>query len=175
MPMNLLRKMRFTMATVMMLVVTAAVAFALFAKARDHIPTATHPYMNVDAPAVFVISIALTGMALGALKAHSPGQIMLQVVLAYLAYLGLITLAEAGAFRPLLYWFQASFAILAVGPLIARSYVKAEMERGPGRTWWKKTTEAILFSFFTITIVLVSGFLQWLTTLIVTSTGVLKF
>ena len=49
--MSLLRKMRFTMATVMMLVVTAAVAFALFAKARDHIPTAQYPYLAVDAPA----------------------------------------------------------------------------------------------------------------------------
>jgi hypothetical protein len=91
--MKLLRKMRFTMATVMMLVVTAAVAFALFAKARDHVPHAQYPYINIDAPAVFVISIALTAIALGALKAHSPGQIMLQIVLAYLAYLALISLA----------------------------------------------------------------------------------
>jgi len=173
--MSLLRKMRFTMATVMMLVVTAAVAFALFAKARDHIPTAQYPYLAVDAPSVFVISITLTAIALGALKAHSSGQIMLQIVLACLAYLGLISLAELGALRPLLYWFQSCFALLATGPLIARSYVKAEMERGPRRTWWKKTTEAILFSFFTISIVLISSFLQWITVLIVSSTGALKF
>ncbi len=173
--MKLLRKLRFTMATVMMLVVTAAVAFALFAKARDHVPNAQYPYINIDAPAVFVISIALTAIALGALKSHSPGQIMLQIVLAYLAYLALISLAEIGAHRPLLYWFQACFALLATAPLIARSYVKAEMERGPRRTWWKKTTEAVLFSFFTIFLVLVSSFLQWLTVLLVSSAGVLKF
>jgi hypothetical protein len=173
--MNPLRKMRFTMATVMMLVVTAAVAFALFVKSRDHVPNNQYPYINIDAPAVLVISIALTAIALGALKAHSSGQIMLQIVLAYLAYLGLIGLAEVGAFRPLLYWFQACFALLATAPLVARSYVKTEMERGPRRTWWKKTTEAVLFSFFTITIVLVSCFLQWLTVLIVGSAGVLKF
>jgi hypothetical protein len=174
--MPMLRKMRFTMATVMMMVVTAAVASALFAKARDHIPTAKYPYLRVDAPAVFVISIALTGIALGALKAHSAGQIMLQIVLAYLAYLGLISLAEAGAYRPLVYWFQACFALLATAPLIARSYVKTELERGPRRTWWKKTTEAVLFSFFTIVLVWVSSFIQWLTSLLASSAGgLLKF
>jgi hypothetical protein len=173
--MNLLRKMRFTMATVMMLVVTAAVAFALFAKARDHVPNVQYPYVNIDAPAIFVISIALTAIALGALKAHSSGQIMLQVVLAYLAYLALISMAEAGLVRPLMYWFQACFALLATAPLIARAHVKAEMERGPRRTWWKKTTEAVLFSFLTICLVLMSSFLQWITTLLLSSTGVLKF
>jgi hypothetical protein len=171
----LLRKVRFTMATVMMMVVTAAVASAVFAKARDHIPTAQYPYLSVDVPAVFVISIILTAVALGALKSHSPGQIMLQIVLACLSYFGLISLAEAGAVRPLLYWFQISFALQAALPLIARSYVKAEMERGPRQAWWKKTTEAVLFSFFTIFIVMVSSFLQWLTFLLVTSAGVLKF
>ena len=173
--MKLLRKMRFTMATVMMMVVTAAVASALFAKARDHIPAAQYPYLKVDAPAVFVISITLTAIALGALKAHSPGQIMLQIVLACLSYFALIGLAEAGAVRPLLYWFQVSFALQAALPLIARSHIKAEMERGPRRDWWKKTTEAVLFSFLTIAIVLISSFLQWLTFLLVTSAGVLRF
>lgn len=173
--MNLLRKLRFTMATAMMLVVTSAVAFALFTQARDHVPNAQYPYLRVDLPAVFVISIALTAIALGALKSHSAGQIMLQMVLAYLAYLALVILAEAGAHRPLLYWFQGCFALLATVPLIARSYVKSEMERGLRRTWWKKTTEAVLFSFFTIFLVLVSSFLQWLTVLLVSSAGVLKF
>jgi hypothetical protein len=74
-----------------------------------------------------------------------------------------------------LYWFQGCFALLATAPLIARSHVKAEIERGPRRTWWKKTTEAVLFSFFTIFLVLVSCFLQWLTVLLVSSAGVLKF
>ncbi len=168
-------KFRFTMATVMMAVVTAAVASALFARARDHIPASSYPYLTVDAPAVFVLSIILTAVALGALKSHTPGQVMLQIDLACLSYFGLILLAEAGALRPLLYWFQVSFALQAALPLIARSHIKADMERGPRRDWWKKTTEAVLFSFFTIFIVLVSSFLQWLTVMLVTSAGMLKF
>ncbi len=63
--MRLRSKFRFTMATVMMAVVTAAVASALFAKTRNHIPTTSYPYLAVDAPAVFVISIVLTAVALG--------------------------------------------------------------------------------------------------------------
>jgi hypothetical protein len=168
-------KIRFTMATVMMAVVTAAVASALFIKVRDHIPTAQYPYLAVDAPIIFILSITFTAIALGALKAHSAGQVMLQIVLAYLAYVGLISLAEVGLVRPVLYWFQVCFALLAMIPLVARSYVKTEMERGPRRTWWKKTTEAVLFSFFTIFIVMVSSFLQWITALVVSQTGVLKF
>ncbi len=100
---------------------------------------------------------------------------MLQIDLACLSYFGLISLAEIGATRPLLYWFQISFALQAALPLIARAQIKADMERGPRRDWWKKTTEAILFSFFTIVIVLISSFLQWLTVMLVSSAGVLKF
>ena len=160
--MNPLRKLRFSMATMLMLVVTAAVASALFAKIRQHVPAVGQPYLRVDAPALFVLSIGLTAVALGAIKSHSGFQTMLQVIVACLSYLSLIALAESGQERPMLYWFEASFAFLVTGPLLARRLVKTEMERGPRRTWWKKTFEAIFFAFLTIWLVLVGVLLTWL-------------
>ena len=163
--MKLLRKFRFSMATAMVGVVTAAVASALFARLRDNLTTvpSTLPYLSVDVPAAFVLSIAVTAMSLGAFKAHSPKQVLLQMVLAYLSYFSVILLAEAGAYRPLFYWFQAGCLLLVALPLMARSSIKAEMERGPRRDWWKRTTEAVVFSFFTVVIVTLSSWLQWLT------------
>ena len=152
--MRLLRKVRFSMATVMMLVATAAAGSALFAKARQHIPAANQPYMKFDAPFLFTLSIALTAVALGALKGHTAVQMMLQTTIACLGYVSLIGLAEAGMERPLLYWFQVSFGLLVTIPLIARRAVKRGMERGPRRTWWKGTCEAVLFAFFTMILVL---------------------
>ena len=159
--MNLLRKFRFSMAMVMMMVVTAAAASALFAKVRTHVPTGNLPSLKTDAPILFVLSIGLTAVALGSLKGHSPGQIMLQTTVACLGYLSLIQLAEAGRERPLLYWFQISFGVLVTGPMIARMFVKAEMERGPRRTWWKKTCESFLFAFLTMMLVLLGLLLQF--------------
>jgi hypothetical protein len=161
--MALLRKFRFSMAMAMMMVVTAAAASALFAKVRAHTPAANQPYLKIDAPILFIAAIGLTAVALGALKGHSAGQMMLQITVACLSYVSLIGLAETGRERPLLYWFQVSFGVLVTAPLLARMFVKAEMERGPRRTWWKKTCEAVFFAFLTMMLVLFGILLQFLT------------
>ncbi len=159
--MKFLRKVRFTMAMVMMMVVTAAVASALFAKIRQHVAAPNQPYLKVDAPILFVLSIGLTAAALGALKGHTAVQMMLQMTVACLGFVVLIGLAEAGWVRPLLYWFQASFGVLVTVPLLARRYVKVEMGRGPKRTWWKNTYEAVFFAFLTQMLVLLGLLLQF--------------
>ncbi len=171
--MRLLKKVRFSMATAMMLVATSAAASALFAKVREHAPSATKPYLKIDAPVLFVLSIGLTAIALGSLKGHSANQTMLQVMLACLGFLSLIGLAEAGLARPLLYWFQASFGVLVTVPLLARRIVKTEMPRGPRRDWWKRMCEAVFFSFLTMMLVLLGIFVQWLAVEI--GSQVLKF
>ncbi len=160
--MQMLRKMRFTLATVMMLVVMSAAVSALFVKVQRIPKLANQTYLNlkVDAPILFVVSIVTTAVALASLKCHSAVQTMLQVTVACLGYLSLIWLAETGLTRPLLYWFQVSFAILVTLPLLARRIVKTEMERGPRRTWWMRTFEAIFFSYLTMTLILVGMLLQ---------------
>ena len=44
--------------------------------------------------------------------------------------------------------------------MLARRYVKAGLPRGPRRDWWKKTCEAIFFSFLTLLLVTAGGLLQ---------------
>ena len=154
-------RMRFSLATIMMLVVTAAAASALFAKVRQFTPAAK-PYLKVDLPILFVISIPLTAIALGSLKKHTVVQIMLQTTLACLGFLSLIGLTEVGLQRPLLYWFQISFGLLVTLPLTARRFVKTELDRGPRRDWWMRTYEAILFSFMTMMLVLLGVLLQFI-------------
>jgi hypothetical protein len=158
-PMRLLRKVRFSLATVMMLVVMAAASAALFIKVRHHTPDAK-PYLKIDTPVLFTLSIVLTATALGSLKSHSAVQTMLQATLACLGFLSLVGLAEQGLERPLLYWFQASFGLFVTLPLLARRIVKTEMDRGLRRDWWKKTFEAAFFSFLTMMLVLLGLLLQ---------------
>ncbi len=159
--MRLLGQVRFTLALAMMMVVAAASASALFAQVyRDFKPT-TPAYLKVDAPILAVVSIALTAVALGAAKGHAPGQILLQLTLANLGFVALLGLAEAGWQRPLVYWFEASFALLVTGPMVARSLVKKGMERGPARHWWKGTWEAVYFAFLAQLLVVGGMILQW--------------
>jgi len=160
--MKWMRRVRFSMATVMMMVVAAAAASALFAKVRQHIPASNQPYLRIDAPILFVLSIMLTAVGLGALKGHTFVQMMIQVTLACLGFVSLVGLAEAGWERPLLYWFQVSFGVLVTAPLVARQVVKSEMERGPRRAWWKNTYEAVFFSFLTNLLVLAGILIQFL-------------
>lgn len=163
--MRILGRFRFSIATLLMLVLTAATASAFFAEVAEH---GEPPFgrgssaWKYDAPTLGTIAIASTAVALGSLKGHTPVQTMLQAMLAYLGYLSLIWLGEAGMERPLLYWFQASFTLTVALPLLARKWVKARMPRGARRTWWKRTCEAIVFSALNMLLVVAGVLLQLL-------------
>ncbi len=157
-----LPKFRFSLALAMMLVVTAAAASALAVKIHRHIPASNQPYLRIDAPILFLLSIGLTAVGLGALKGHNLVQMMLQITIACLGYVSLIGLAETGRERPLLYWFQFSFGVFVTVPLVARQMVKARIERGPRRKRWKNTCEAVFFAFLTMMLVLIGLMLQFL-------------
>ena len=85
---------------------------------------------------------------------------MLQVTLACFGCLTLIWVSEAQYERAIRYWCQGTFAATVTLPMLARRYVKAGMPRGPRRDWWKKTCEAIFFSFLTLLLVSAGGLLQ---------------
>ncbi len=147
---------RISIALIMMLVVTAASASALFAQVVRHLPgmKAGTPAYDRDVVATFIAGLTLTGVALAARKGHSPVQAMLQVTLTCLNLLTLIAVAETRAIRPIIFWYQASFALVVVAPLVARRIAKTRLERGPRRDWWMKTGEAIAFSFLNALLVL---------------------
>ncbi len=157
--MGLLRKIRFSMGTIMMFVLMAAAAMALFVKIygySDQLPMG----WKVDVPSLFLLAIGLTSLALGSWKEHSAVQVMLQVALACVGCLTLIGIGEAKYERAIRYWCQGMFAATITIPMLARRLVKTAMPRGPRREWWKKTCEAVSFSFLTMMLVTVGGLVQ---------------
>ena len=85
---------------------------------------------------------------------------MLQVTLACLVSLSLIWIGEAQYERAIRYWLQGTFAATVTLPLIAHSVVKSALPRGPKRNWWKKTCEAVFFSFLNVLLVTAGGVFQ---------------
>jgi hypothetical protein len=159
--MQLIRKIRFSMGTTMMFVLTAAAATALFTKIRRHTGAiTTQPGWKTDVPSLFLLAIVLTAIALGSWKEHTAVRILLQVTLACLGCLTLIWIGEAQYERAIRYWSQGTFAALVTIPMLARRFVKSALPRGPRRDWWKKTCEAVFFSFLTIMLITVGGLLQ---------------
>ena len=80
-------RFRFSIASLLMLVITAAAASSLFAKVRQLGESAGLATWTYDPPSLMILAIVLTAVALGALKSHSACQMMLQVTLASLGYL----------------------------------------------------------------------------------------
>jgi hypothetical protein len=157
---TLLRSIRLSIVDGVMLIVAAASASAL--GAEIHEKTAGWTAMRMDAPILAVLAIVLTAVALGSYKSHSFAQVCLQIALGCLGYLSLIWAAESQQPRLLVYWFQASFALTVALPMFARRSVKAIMPRGPRRTFWKKTFEAVVFSFFNLLLVATGATIEYI-------------
>jgi hypothetical protein len=153
-------RFRFSTATAMMLVLAAAAASALFAKVHQYAGAVTQPGWKTDVPSLFILAIGLGAVALGSWKEHSTVQTMLQFTLTCVGCLILIGISEGGYERAIRYWFQGTFAATVTLPLLARRYVKSRLPRGPRRDWWKKTCEAVFFSFLNMMLVTVGGLLQ---------------
>lgn len=158
--MRLMPRIRFRMGTIMMFVVMAAAAMALYVKIDQYAGPRLPGGWKIDVPVLFLLAIALTAMALGSWKEHSAVQIMLQVTLACLGCLTLIWIGEARYERAIRYWCQGMFAATVTIPMIGRRLVKTRMPRGPRRDWWKKTCEAAFFSFLTMLLVTAGGLFQ---------------
>jgi hypothetical protein len=163
--MRLFRMIRFSMGTIMIFVLMVAAGMALFVKIQQHTeglvrPAALPPGWTLDVPSLFLLAIALTAVALGSWKEHTAVQIMLQVTLACFSCLTLIWIGEAQYERAIRYWCQGTFAATVTIPMLARRFVKSGLPRGPRRDWWKKTCEAVFFSFLTMLLVTAGGLLQ---------------
>jgi hypothetical protein len=105
--MRLIQRFRFSLGTIMMFVLMAAAALALFAKIQQHTEAVTVYGWSTDAPSLFLLAIGLTAVALGSWKEHAIVQTMLQITIACVGCLTLIWIAEAHYERTIRYWFQA--------------------------------------------------------------------
>jgi hypothetical protein len=132
----------------------------LFVKLLRLPVAANIPGWKVDIPTLFLLAIGLTALALSSWKEHTAVQTMLQMTLTCVGCLVLIWIGEAHYERAIRYWFQGTFAATVSLPLLARRIVKSQLPRGPRRDWWKRTCEAIFFSFLSMMLVTAGGLFQ---------------
>ena len=163
--MRMIQRIRFSIGTIMMFVLMASAAMALFVKIQQLADSVTAsvvlpPGWHVDVPSLFLLGIVLTAIALGSWKEHTAVQVMLQVTLACFGCLTLIWIGEARYERAIRYWCQATFAATVTLPMLGRRFVKSGLPRGQRREWWKRTCEAIFFSFLTMLLITAGGLLQ---------------
>ena len=160
------RWFRFSMATIMMLVVTSAAASALFVKYRALVGRKNDDPWMIDAPALLLLGIGLTALLIAALRNHTAVQTMIQATLACLMFLVLFHLEDMDkvrwAERAVRYWFQACFALTVVLPLLARRILSADMEPGPRRDWWRSTLESVVGSFANLILVSIGAFFEYI-------------
>ena len=149
-------RISFSIATLMMLVGTVGSVAALVARVlellQEVVSKSLHPYVS-DLAALWVVGIVLTGVALAVWRGHTANQAMLQISLACLAFLYAISMTRLGS-RLSFYWLQSLFAVLVVVPLVARRRIKFRLARGPRRTWWLGTCEAVAFAYLNMLLVL---------------------
>jgi hypothetical protein len=97
------RVWRFSLGTAMLGVVAAALAFATFSKVRMSFDPTTA--LATDVPAVFVIAVALTGMAIGGARRYSVNQALVHISTAYAVVTSGILFAEMSDRLPF-YWLE---------------------------------------------------------------------
>ena len=153
---------RISIATVMMLVVTAATASGLAARMLSSglapaLAGAVPGARSSDIVAVLIAAVVLTALMLATRKRHTANQTMLQIAATCLGLLYLLSLPDITSKRLQLYWLQVLFAVLVVGPLLARRAVRTRMDRGPRRSWWMGTFEAIAFAYLNMLLVGIGG------------------
>ena len=150
-------KGRFSIGTVMVFVLTSAVASALFTKVRQNGGPISQQlgYIWIDDGAnLLLLSIGLTTAALALWKGHNATQAMLQGALTCLLFLTPFWAADAELYRVALYWFQWTLAATVVLPLLIRRLVEQSLPVGPVRERYKSAREMMLLSFLNFVIVI---------------------
>jgi hypothetical protein len=158
--MTILQRFRFSMGTILMFVLMSGVGSALFVKVRHYAAQITEVGWKLDIPSLFLIAIALTAIALAAWKDHSAIQTMLQISLTCFGCLTFLWIAEGKYERAIRYWYQATFGLMVTLPMLGRKLVRHSIAKGPLRTWWKRTFEAMFFSWLTLMLLSIGGLVQ---------------
>lgn len=165
--MSMFRKVRISMADVLMLVLAAAAASALFARLRMMIKAkGATDHWDLHVPAVLVLAIVLTCVAIGSWRRFSLAGSTLCATSACLQILSLILLAETAKTAPttakaMLYWLQACFALTVVAPGLALRSSWAGEFAGTRRAV-KNACEALIASFAAMVLVMIGAMLQFL-------------
>lgn len=117
---------RVSLATLMLMVLTAALGVATFVKVRLQFdPVSTEA---TDLPAVFVIAVALTGLAIGGARRYTTDQTLIHISTAYAVVTSGILFAEMSD-RLALYWLEIVVAATIAVPFTVQALLLGARRR----------------------------------------------
>lgn len=155
------RRLRFTMRTLMIFVLTAAVASAMFgelARLLKGLPM----NLAIDVPSIVLTAIALNAVALGCLLRLSVDQVLVQITVCCLLVLAGAWLWEWKLDRGLRYWLQASFAAVVVLPLLIKAAAMSEDDPSTRSRRVVAGVEVLLLAYANYVAILVVAMFQTL-------------
>lgn len=148
-------RVRFSIGTLMVLVLASTLVVALFFQLVKLSESIGSGLLGGHGPAVLVLAIVLTAVALGCWRGASLDAIGFQISTCCALALVAIGFHQAGWYRPLIYWFQGVFALTIVTPLVGRRL--SPRARPP---WVDAAGQALFLSGCNLLLVLVGTSLQ---------------
>jgi hypothetical protein len=138
------RRFRLRLGTQLLLVAALAAALAMYGKLIEH--------LGPDESTVLLLAVVLTGIAVGAWRRASPGQVIAQIGLTCAALLVLIELSSTSLEK---YWLILIVAVTIVLPLVARNQAAATQGSRPRRRWVASAGAVLLNIAWNITALLI--------------------
>ncbi|MDR3636707.1 MAG: hypothetical protein P4L84_23085 [Isosphaeraceae bacterium] len=153
------RVFRFSLGTLMILVLMMATISGMSVR-MNHLLKTTSNSLAIDAPALAVIAITITAIAIVSVRRGTLHQGMLQITVCCALVLVTVGLMEAEWTRALRYWFQACFALTVALPLLLRRFAVGNGGTDPRRAWVLWTSEVLLAAFANVVLVLLGILIQ---------------
>ncbi len=154
------RRFRFSLGSLMVFILTAAAASALYAKIIELLNGTANPISAYDVANVVLIALLLSSTIVVCIRRETVNQGMFQVTLSCVVILATLALIEENLVRLLLYWAQLCFAVLLVLPLVLRRLALDGEETESRRAWLVWVAEVLLGSFANIILVLLGILIQ---------------
>ncbi len=133
---------RFSLALMMLLVVTAASAAALGARI-DRIWQGTTGWFRGELVGLLILAISANGVVLARWSRHGMVQALSQINVACLTLLAMIAANEWGDGFLVFRWLPVLLMLALVAPLGAIQLIQDQHLRSPRAVWWSKTAEVM--------------------------------
>ena len=140
-------RVRISIATTMLIVLTASLAAATFTKTRmlfDRTSTDA-----IDYPAVFVLAITLTGIAIGGVRRYGLNQTLLHISTAFAIVSTAILFAEIHA-RLALYWLEFIVAFTVAVPFAVQALLLRSRPQSCEKRRIKRWTELVILAHLNV-------------------------
>ncbi len=140
-------RLRLSIATTMLIVLTASLAVATFTKTRMLLDrTSTNA---IDHPAVFVLAIFLTGLAIGGIRRYGANQTLLHISTAFAIVTTAILFAEIHE-RLALYWLEFIVAATVAVPFAVQGVLLRRRRQACEKRGIKRWVELVVLGHLTV-------------------------